>query len=87
MIDVKQNESTNPLNISFFGAVAIVMESKRVLDLYHELFGHCNLTLPVARNISNSHKRIITDLHRSSPNFTADLHNRLIEEIIRSSEE
>ena len=37
--------------------------------------------------LSNDLKNVFDRAINSSPNFTADLHNRLIEEIIRSSEE
>jgi len=37
--------------------------------------------------LSDDLKNVIDRAIKTSPNFTADLHNRLIEEIIRSSEE
>ena len=38
-------------------------------------------------SLSDDLKNVIDSAIKTNPNFTADLHNRLIEEIIRSSEE
>ncbi|MDA0995019.1 MAG: hypothetical protein O3A13_15480, partial [Proteobacteria bacterium] len=61
---------------------------RRLISSAYTRFDHSSWnTRRAATEISDELKKVIDDAIQSSPNLTTDLHDRLVEEILRLSDE